>query len=166
MQIFDRKYRLFGVINLIDLVVIVAVLVAAFAVYRVLGRNKDTGAVSAEKDITFSIMVPTTRSIGAAQIKIGDKIYKNTGKQLGTVTGVRVVPTPGEAWDQDSKSIKPYNSVVLSDIYIDCVGKGTPTDSGIAIGDLLVHGYQPMPIMTSTFEADTANIATITIVGQ
>jgi hypothetical protein len=166
VQIFDRKYRLFGLINLIDLLVIVAVLVAAFAVYRVLGHSKATGAAADGTNITFTVMCPTLRGVGASQIKVGDTIYKNTGKPLGTVTAVRAIPSPSEAWDTTSQSIKPFSSTVVTDIYIDVAGKGTPTASGVAVGDLLIHGGQPMPIMTSTFECDTANIATLTIGGK
>jgi len=166
VQIFDRKYRLFGLINLIDLLVIVAVLVAGFAVYRLLARNKATGAAADGTDITYTVMCPTLRGVGASQIKVGDTVYKITGKPIGTVTAVRAVPTPAEAWDSQLHAIRPYVSTVVSDIYIDVAAKGTVTSSGVAVGDLLLHANQPMPIMTSTFECDTASIATLTIGGK
>jgi hypothetical protein len=167
VQIFDRKkYRLFGVVNLIDLVVLVAVLVAGFAVYRVLTNSKQSTAAGTGQPITFTVMCPSLRSVGPEQIKVGDSLYKNTGKLLGKVTAVRGVPTPGDAWDPSTSTIKHYSSTTLTDIYIDVEGNGTPTASGIGVGDLLLHGNQPMPIMTSTFECDTANITTMTIVGQ
>jgi hypothetical protein len=166
VQIFDRKYRLFGVINLIDVLVIVAVLVAGFAVYRVLSRGKAATSTSAEKDITYTVMCPSLRGVSTDQIKIGDTVYKTTGKAIGKVTGVRSSPVPGDTWDPTTMSIKQYKSTVFKDIFIDVAGKGTPTASGVAVADIFLHGNQPMPIMTSTFECDTANIATLTIVGQ
>ncbi|MDR3687560.1 MAG: DUF4330 domain-containing protein [Coriobacteriia bacterium] len=166
MQIFDRKYRLFGVINLIDLLVIVAVLVGGFAVYRLLARSKATSGAAEGTNVTYTVMCPAVRGVGPSLIKVGDVIYKNTGKPIGTVTAVRGVPTPGEAWDQQSRKIVPYSSTVYTDIYIDVTTKGTPTGSGVAVGDLLLHAQQPMPVMTSTFECDTANIATLTIGGK
>ena len=166
MQIFDRKYRLFGLINLIDLLVIVAVLVAGFAVYRLLARSKTTGAAADGTNITYTVMCPALRGVGAGQIKVGDTIYKVTGKPIGTVTAVRQISVPSEAWDPQSRTVVPFRSTVFSDIFIDVAAKGTPTGSGVAVGDLLLHGNQPMPIMTSTFECDTANIATLTITGQ
>jgi hypothetical protein len=166
VQIFDRKYRLFGVINLIDLLVIVGVLVAGFAVYRVLSNNKQTAAKEEGTDFTYTVLCPNTRGISASQVKVGDAIYKNTGKPIGTVTAVRVVPSPGDAYDTQAQSITRFSSSIMKDIYIDVAAKGMPNATGVVVGDLLLHGGQPMPVMTSTFQCDTASIATLTIAGQ
>ena len=112
------------------------------------------------------MVCPNQRNIGAEQIKDGDAIYKNTGKPIGKVTAVRAVPTPADAWDTKSQSIKRYESTVNSDIFIDVAAKGVPNATGVAVGDLLLHGGTPIPVMTSTFECDTASIATLTVVGQ
>lgn len=166
VQVFDKKYRLFGVINLIDLAVVIAVLVAGFAVYRVLSpAPTETGAVKG-KEVRYTVVCPALRRMSADQIKVGDGLYKATGKPIGKVTGVRITPTVGEAWDPDTKSIRPYNSAILNDVWIDAVVTGTPTKTGVAVGDLLLHGGAPMPVMTSTFECDSAMITTMTIVGQ
>lgn len=167
MQIFDRKYRLFGIINLIDLLVVIAVLVAVFAVYRVLSHGKATSAASGNQDITFTLLCAGTRGVTAQQVKVGDTIYKaTTGAPIGTVKAVRQSPTPGEAWDVQTNSIKPYESTIYSDLWIDAVAKGTTTGTGFAIGSLMLHGGQPIPITTSTYECDSAQITTMTAVGQ
>lgn len=166
VQVFDKKYRLFGVINLIDLAVVIAVLVAGFAVYRVLSpAPTETGTVKG-KEVRYTVLCPALRSVSADQIKVGDALYKATGKPIGKVTGVRTTPMPGEVWDGETKSIRSYNSTILADIWIDAVVTGTPTKTGVAVGELLLHGGAPMPVMTSTFECDSALITTMTIVGQ
>jgi hypothetical protein len=166
VQVFDKKYRLFGVINLIDLAVVIAVLVAGFAVYRVLSpAPTETGTVVG-KEVRYTVLCPALRGVSGEQVKVGDALYKATGKPIGKVTGVRTAPTQGEAWDIESKSIRRYDSTILKDIWIDAVVTGTPTKTGVAVGDLLLHAGAPMPVMTSTFECDSAAITTLTIVGQ
>lgn len=166
MQVFDRKYRLFGVINLIDLAVVIAVLVAGFAVYRVLSpAPTETGTVVG-KEARYTVLCPSVRGMTAEQVKVGDALYKATGKPIGKVTAVRMTPVRGEVWDPETKTINNYNSTILSDIWIDAVVTGTPTKTGLAVGDLLLHGGAPMPVMTSTFECDTASITSMTIDGQ
>jgi Domain of unknown function (DUF4330) len=166
VQIFDRKYRLFGIINLIDLLVIIAVVVAAFAVYRLLSRSKTATAGSGGVEATYTILVPTIRGITSQQVKVGDSVFKVTGKPIGTVKAVRVTPTPSEAFDPQTGTVKPFQSTVYDDVWIDVVVKGTPTDTGFAVGDLVLHGGQSVPMMTSTFEGDNAVITTLTVGGQ
>jgi len=166
VQIFDRKYRLFGIINLIDLLVIIAVLVAAFAVYRLLSHNKQTATESGGTTADYTILVPGQRGITAEQVKVGDQVFKVTGKPIGTVKAVRLLPTPSEAFDPQSGTVKPYQSTVYSDVWIDVSVKGTPSQTGFAVGDITIHSGQSLPMMTSTFEGDNAIVTTLTIGGQ
>ena len=167
MQIIDNKYRLFGVVNLIDLVVVFAVLAGGFAVYRVLAPTSPSVTVTKDtKAITYTVFCPAVRNVTASQVKVGDLIYKTTGKSIGKVTAVKVVPTPGEVWDPIARKILPYQSTYLSDVYITAVAQGQPTGTGVTVGDIQLHGNQPMPIMTSTFQCDTANIADLKIAGE
>ena len=166
MQIIDNNYRLFGVVNLIDLVVVFAVLAGGFAVYRVLSPTSPVTVAKDTKAITYTVFCPAVRNVTASQIKVGDQIYKTTGKSIGKVSAVKVVPTPGEVWDPIIRKIIPYQSSYLSDVYITAVAQGQPTATGVTVGDIQLHGNQPMPIMTSTFQCDTANIADLTIAGE
>lgn len=166
VQIFDRKYRLFGVINLIDLLVIIAVLVAAFAVYRLLSRDKTSATDAGTTEANYTLLSPGMRGITREQIKVGDTVFKVTGKPIGTVTAVRVLPTPSEAFDPQAGAVKPYASTVYSDVWIDVTVKGTPSQTGFAVGDLVLHGGQSIPVMTSTFEGDNALITTLTVGGK
>lgn len=166
MQIIDNKYRLFGVINLIDLVVVLAVLAGGYAVYRVLSPTSPVATVKGMKTVEYEIVCPSTRNIDASEIKIGDTISKTTGKAIGKVTAVRIVPTPSEVWDQAIRKVVPYQSTVFSDVYISCTAQGQPTATGITVGDIQLHANQPMPVFTSTFQCDTANIGKLKIVGE
>ena len=167
MKFFDTKYRLFGIINVIDLVVILAILVGGYAVYRLLSPKASGGTSVADKNITVDVICPSMRGIVAANIHIGDTITKNTsGKPFGTVTAVKVVPTAGEAWDYTAHAIVPYQSTVLSDVIISVAGKGQVTANGVVVGDIALHSGQPFPVMTSTFDCDTAYLANLKINGK
>ena len=167
MKFFDTKYRLFGVINVIDLVVILAVLVGGFAVYRVLSPKASSGTSGADKDITVDVVCPAMRGIVADNIHVGDAIMKNTsGKPFGTVTAVRVVPSQSEAWDYNLHKIVPFESTVVSDVIISVAAKGQVTANGVVVGDIALHSGQPFPVMTSTFDCDTAYLTNLKISGK
>ena len=166
MQIIDNKYRLFGVVNLIDLVVVFAVLAGGFAVYRVLSPTTPVAVTKDTKAITFTVFCPAARNVDASQIEVGDLIYKTTGKSIGKVTAVKIVPSPGDVWDPTTGKIVGYQSSFATDVYITVVAQGQPTSTGVTVGDIQLHGNQPMPIMTSTFQCDTANIADLKIAGE
>ena len=166
MKFFDSKYRLFGVINVIDLVVLFAIVVAGYAVYRVLAPKAAVSKGAAGSDVTFDVLCPSMRLVSADQIHVGDTLYRTTGKQIGTVTGVKVVPSPGDAWDPTTRKLVVYESNITRDVIISGKTRGQPTSNGLAVGDQLLHSGAPIPIMTSTFECDTAVIANMKINGQ
>ena len=170
MQIIDNKYRLFGVINLIDLAVVIALLAGGFAVYKVLTPSPvptpGSGSSSNLKTATFVFFCPTLRNFSPSQVKVGDLVYKTSGKVIGKVTAVRSAPTPGDVWDTVNGKITRFDSTVNVDAFITVVGQGEPTSTGFAVSDLLIHINQPFPIMTSTFESDGAVVADMKIAGE
>jgi hypothetical protein len=168
VKFFDSKYRIFGVVNVIDLVVIVAVLVGGYAVYRVLSPKASSGkGAVAGSAITLDVVCPSVRTIDPSMIHVGDQILKNTtGKAFGTVTAVRIVPSPGEVWDNNLHKLVPYTSTYAQDVIISVAAKGQTTPNGVVIGDITVHNGQPLPIMTSTYSCDTSFITSMTIDGK
>ena len=107
------------------------------------------------------------RSVSAEQIHVGDTISKNTtGKPFGVVSAVRVQPSAGEAWDNTLHKLVPYQSTLVSDVVISVTGKGQVTPNGVVVGDLTIHSGQPLPVMTSTFDCDTAFLANLKINGK
>ena len=166
MKIFDTKYRLFGVINVIDLVVILAVLVGGFAVYRVLSP-KSAGKGSAGQNITVDVVCPGMRDVAAGQIHIGDPIMKSTsGKPFGIVTAVKIDPSPSEAWDYSVHKVVPFQSTVLQEITISVSAKGQLTGTGVVVGDTSLHAGEPFPVATPTFDSETAFLANLRVNGK
>lgn len=91
MKILDKRGRLFGIINIIDLIVIillVGILIVGF------GR-KDTGIVSqAEtKEAIVTYEIQEIRQITVDQIKVGDPVYHyDKGTYIGEIVNVEVRP--------------------------------------------------------------------------
>lgn len=166
MKFFDSKYRLFGVINVIDLVVILAVLALGFGVYKVLTPKSNSSKAAALKTATFDIQCLNIRGFTPDQLKVGDKIFKNTGPEMGVVESITVTPAIGEVWDQNNHKMVQYQSLILQDIIIHCRAQGTPTPTGFAVGQLLLHSGAPTPVMTSTFDCDTSYLGNLQIQGQ
>lgn len=167
MQVFDKQYKVFGIINLIDLVVVVALVAAGFAVYRVLAPEPTPTGVAKGVQVHYTVLCPAQRSIGPEQIRVGDTMFKVTGgKAIGKVEAVRAVASPGEAWDYDQNVIRPYKSTMFTDILIDVVVNAKPTEQGVSIGDVLLHSGAPTPVMTSTYQCDSAFLTTVTIGGK
>jgi hypothetical protein len=147
--------------------VLLAVVAAGFAIYRVLAPEPVATGVASGTEVRYTVFCPQMRWVGAEQVKVGDAIYKTTGgAPIGKVVGARETQTPGEFWDTDSGKLQPYQSTVSKDIWIDVVVKAKPTSTGVAVGAVLLHGGMPMPVMTSTFQCDTSYIATLTIGGK
>jgi len=121
---------------------------------------------SAGTTATYEVICPSMRFVNESQIRVGDSLYRNNGKLIGTVTGVRVVPTQSEAWDSVQRKVVSFVSTVYSDVIISAKATGQPTDTGFAVGDILLHSGAPMPVMTSTFDCDTAYLDNMKIIGQ
>jgi hypothetical protein len=168
VKFFDSKYRLFGLVNIIDLVVIFAVLAGAYAIYRVLAPKAVIGGkAAAGSEITMDVLCPSQREIVIDQIHVGDQIIKNTtSKPFGTVTAVKIVPSPGEVYDQNLHKMVHYESTYAQDVVISVKATGQKTTNGVVIGDVTVHNGQPFPVMTSTYNCDTAVITNLKIDGK
>ena len=166
MQLIDDKYRLFGVINLIDLVFVLAVFAGGYAVYHALAPTAPVAPPKATNTVNYDVFCPGTRNVDAGEIKVGDTISRTNGKVIGKVTAVRMVPTRSEIWDSTTQKAQLLVSTLRSDIYISCSARGRPTATGFAVGDVQLRGNQPMPVFTSTFQCDSATIANLKIIGN
>ena len=121
---------------------------------------------AAGANVTYEVFCPTMRFVDPAQVHIGDTLYKNNGHIIGTVTGVRVMPTVSEAVDPAPHKVIQYQSTIAQDVIISAKTNGLVTSTGVAVGDLLLHSGAPMPVMTSTFDCDTAFITNLKIDGK
>lgn len=92
MKIIDRNGRLFGKISIIDVIVILAVLVAVLAIY-VKTHKPQTGSNVDTTTIVYQMQVDNMPEYMLQAIQKGDQIYdkeRSTGGSLGTITDIQV----------------------------------------------------------------------------
>ena len=168
MQIIDKKYRLFGVINVIDLLVVVALLVGGLVVYRLLWGGTTAAVPTAKlKDIEYTIYCNPMREYRDGQIRVGDPVStKTSGKTIGTVSAVTSRPTIGDVFNNNTNKIEQYNSTYSSDVFIKVKAKGEPTVTGVNIGDSQIRNQGLIAVVTPTFQFDTAIVTDLKIEGE
>jgi hypothetical protein len=128
--LLDEKGRIFGLINIVDLIILlVVILVAAGAAYKFTQKSAQGKTVSVE----FQVMIPHVRPELAQSIKVGDKMVAG-----GNYTGVTVKDVqfkPGYSINIDSRgqrveSYDPY----LKDVYVTNTGTTVLSSAAITMG--------------------------------
>jgi hypothetical protein len=168
VQIIDRKYRLFGVINLIDLLVVIALVVGGVVVWKLLWGGGSPAVPTAKlQNVEYTMMCVGLRNFSEDQVKVGDPVStKTSGKSIGTVTSVRSAPTPGDVFNTSTNKIEPYVSTFSKDAYIGVKTKGDPTATGVSVGDSQIRNNENILMVTPTFQCDTAIVTNLKIGGE
>lgn len=111
MKFIDEKGRLFGIINYIDLVIVLAVvlLVGGF-VYLKAGKGDDTNyqpAVETDGEIVIDYFVKGVKNISVESVQNGD-VFKSvaTGNVIGEVIDKKVEPTTMTTTDEKGNVIE------------------------------------------------------------
>lgn len=91
-KILDEKGRLFGRINIIDVIVIIVAIVLVCGVYVKFSRNERTASVTSDlQTVTYQLEIKGVRNGIAGNLREGDLIWnEENGVQLGRITGVSV----------------------------------------------------------------------------
>lgn len=108
MKVIDKKGRLFGLINIVDLLVIILIVALVATGVKRFGSKSTVGEVSTKKGV-ISAEVKDVRDVTANNIKVGDPIYDyDKGTYLGKIASVDV-----EAYrDKTEYQGKFYNAEV------------------------------------------------------
>lgn len=154
MRLLDDRSRLFGVVNPVDLVVVVLLLVMLLAVANVLfGRTPVVSqAMRAKQDMEVVLVARDLTDFDPSYLHRGDVVSKVTGSgSMGTIESFEAKPSAHEIVGPDS-TLKTASSPLYQDVYITITGKGTLTDAAVSIGDEQIHQNQDMDVMTSRFQ--------------
>jgi hypothetical protein len=167
VQIFDRKYRLFGIINPIDLLVVVALIVAGLVAWKLLWGGSNTAVPVAKlKDVEYTIVCASIREYAEGQIKVGDPVStKTSGASIGTIASVSSNPTPGDIFNPNSGKVERYESTVATDVRVRVKAKGNPTPTGVSVGNTQIRNNENIQMVTPTFQCDLG-VATDLKIGE
>lgn len=156
MSIIDSKGRLFGKINIIDLMIIL--LVIAVGAKFALSRSQEPASVET-KTIQVEFMVKDVRDATASVIKVGDTVREvKTNVVLGKVSDVKVVPSEVFVETADGKVVAAIHPVFY-DVYMTVEGAGTASDNAVVIGNSEIRIGTALVLTTNLYSV------TSTVVG-
>lgn len=149
MKLIDDKGKIFGLINIIDLTVILLILLVAAGAYYKL--NSDQGGIAAAKEIEFTVMVPCVRPKLAETVQVGDKMVAGDSYQAVTVKSVEVKPAFGVYTSSDGSRVEttdPY----LKDIFVVLEGKTVISGATINMGGQEIRVGREYYVKSLTYE--------------
>lgn len=92
MKIIDKKGRLFGLINIVDLLVIILLLALVMVGVKRFGNKAAVGEATTKKGV-ITAEIKDVRDVTANNIKVGDPIYDyDKGTYLGKIVTAEVEP--------------------------------------------------------------------------
>ena len=160
MKILDERSRLFGIVNPVDLVAIVALVAVALAAANVLFGVKAPTVQSPTGLVRATVFSGSIRNFVPGSIKIGDSVNRKSGSAMGKVIAVKSAPSVNEEVTALGK-LKEARSQLLTDVYITIEGKGDITAVSANIEDEQLRSNQEIDIQTPMFEAIRARVTTI-----
>lgn len=89
-KLVDEQGRIFGVVSVIDILVVLIAVVLCFAVYTRFFLKAETSVSATSQDkFTYEMLVPAVREGTRDSFRIGDKVYDSeNGTLLGVITDI------------------------------------------------------------------------------
>ena len=133
----DKNGKVFGKINIIDLIVILVIVAAAlmFGVSHFTNRGGNVTTVSEGQSTYITFYAEEVPDFVVDKLEEGAKVYDVDMKsELGEVVSYEVAPAVSYAANSDGESVltsrEKYKSVKIT-----AKVNGTPTDYGISVND-------------------------------
>lgn len=152
MRVIDEKYRLFGIINPIDLAVMLVIILAGVFVARVVfgvGAGMNAPGIDTA---TVTMVAAKVRDVEKSKLEPGTTVRKKNGTPLGEIVSVRIEPALTEVPTADGRLVQA-RSELLSDVTIVLRSRGTQTEQGFDVDGTLVRENMEVQFSTPTFQA-------------
>ena len=129
MKLIDEKGRLFGKINLFDLLVVLLVLVGVIGMgTRLIKTNRETAEMTTAN---FQLEIVGAQECFKTAYNVGDSLYE-ADTLLGTITAVEVAPSESLKMMPDGTA-KMVESVLYYDVTLTLTTDRFSTDSGYSV---------------------------------
>lgn len=89
MRLIDEKGKLFGLVNIIDMIVILLIIVVAAGVFY---KTNTSSSESVMKDIEVEVRVQNMYPTFVDSLKVGDKLVAANGYVNATISKIDVMP--------------------------------------------------------------------------
>jgi hypothetical protein len=149
-RVLDDRGRLFGKVNIVDLLVLVVIVaVVVFAAVRLTGGGSvDTVPVK------VSFVDTRVEQALVAGLQAKGTVKDAGGNVIGEVQSVQVTPSIEELLTTDGE-LKMFASATHSDVTFVVLGEGTVTDSTAHIGRLAARVGADVRLIGPGYEAQT-----------
>lgn len=158
MKIINEKGKLFGIINPVDLIVVVLILsiVGGFGYRMVSAKLNANGGTpfTQEKEAYVTLYASLQTPEVASSINIGDKLVANNQYTDAEVVDVKVEPAAYVSPNSDGKAVKSEHPL-WKDLTITIKGKVNPSSVILKVGDQEVRVGYPFIFKTQTVEANS-----------
>jgi hypothetical protein len=151
VKLLDTRGRLFGVINVIDFLIVVlfVTFVSGFAYTRYF-RNRVLETL-VPRDIQVTFMVPTVRGPSIEAVSVGDRVVESkTNGYLGEVIAVSSEPADVVTQLPDGRYYE-MPSTNRKDLYVVVEGPGKVTGNAIILGSQEVRIGAKVSIKTNLY---------------
>jgi hypothetical protein len=155
-RVLDDRGRLFGKVNIVDLVVLVVIVaIVVFAAVRLTGD----GAVATEP-IKLTLVDYRVDAAVAAGMQTKGKVTDTAGNVIGEIQSIQVTPTKEELLTNDGQ-LKVFTSATKHDITYLVLCQGTVTDSTAHVGAVATRIGTDLRIVGPGYEAQTVIIGVV-----
>lgn len=130
MKLMDDRGKVFGLINIIDLIILLAViLVASGAYYKFTHKSAQGKTVTVE----FQVLLPHQRPEVTDSVKVGDKMVQGNSYTNVTVKDVQIKPGFSVNLDSKGQRVATYDPI-LKDVYVTNTGTTVLSSATITMG--------------------------------
>jgi hypothetical protein len=149
-RILDDRGRIFGKVNIVDIVVLAVILaIVVFAAVRLSG---DGAGATVPVRVTFVQTEVDNAQVPGLQAK--GTIKDAAGNVIGELSSVRATPTLEDLLTTDGQ-YKAFPSTLMSDVTFVVSAQGTLSDSTVRIGKLAARVGSDVRIVGPGYEAET-----------
>jgi hypothetical protein len=151
--LIDKKYRLFGIINIVDIGMIAALILFAFLAVR-FSAPQSAAARPGDVSLRYIVEVQRRKPDFADKVNAGDAVEDSLrGYAIGTIKSVRSEPYLEDVPDYTSNIIRRMPVDGLETVYVEIEAMGQVTDYTTLIGSFEVLVGKEIYIKAKHFAA-------------
>jgi len=149
LKFIDERGRLFGIVNLVDMLVLLALLLVLGGGYY---KYKGPGAIAGEeKTVRFTVIAPIQRPEAVGAIKAGDRIVSGSSFTGVVIKEIKTRPSEMVATTADGSRVLTQDPYYL-DVIATMEGKTTVSGATINLGGQEIRSGKDYFVKSLTYE--------------
>ncbi len=137
MRVIDEKGRLFGTINIIDLLVLAMIVLAVIFFAGRMFPGKEAGDGGIQRSMEYTVKVEEVSKYTVDEANVGDAVFDyETGSNIGVISGVSHHPHTEYVVDKNNEAVA-IDSLDKYDLFITIKADFIETDKSLMVGDMI-----------------------------